>query len=65
MIASSSGERNPMDTTLISPAPTGLVMGSIRGRSPVAGLAGFEAPFHAEHPRHREAGDVGVEQARP
>ena len=37
-------------------------MGSIRGRSPVSRLAGLQAALHAEHPGHREPGDVGVEQ---
>ena len=57
MIASSSPERNPIETTLRTPGPTARSTGIIF--PPCAS----QRALHPEQPRHRVAPDVGVEQA--
>ena len=57
MMADSSSARNPIDTTLSRPAPTGFSRGTIF--LPIGG----ELALHPEQAGDREAPDVGVEEA--
>ena len=63
----SSSTRNPIDTTLIAPSrarpgrPARAATGTVVRRDLALGAA--EPSFDAEHARHAEAPDVGVEHA--